>query len=70
MANRVVRKKKKDEEMEKGKVGKITNPKFQTQEGAMRKPTGEASKTAHVLTAREIAEYKRKNKSANRKKSK
>lgn len=68
MATKVIKKKKKDEET--GKVGKITNPKFQTQEGAMRKPTGEASKTAHVLTAREIAEYKRKNKGMNRKKSK
>lgn len=53
-----------------GKVGKITNPRFQTQEGPMRKPSGELDKTSHVLTAREIAEYKRKHKAARKKKKK
>lgn len=56
-----VRKKKKDEDR---KVGKITNPKMQTQEGPMTKPSGGYDQTCRPLTAREIAENKRKRKAA------
>lgn len=59
MATVTRKKKKKDEE--RGRVGKITNPRMQTQEGPMTRPSGEKG-TAHPLTAREIAEYKKKKK--------
>lgn len=41
---------------------KITNSKMQTQQGPARRPSSENDTHAHVLTAREIAEYARKRK--------
>ncbi len=41
---------------------KITNPKMQTQEGPMSKPSGRMSKKSHVLSAREIEAYRKKKK--------
>lgn len=47
-----------------GKVGKITNPKMQTQERPASRPaSGGLDQNSRPLTAREIAEYKRKQKS-------
>ena len=45
-------------------VGKITNPKMQTQERGMGRPSKECDTSAHILTAHEIAEYRRKRKAA------
>ena len=49
------------------KVGKITNPKMQTSAGPMRRPHKENDSSSYVLTSREIAEYRRKNKAAKKK---
>lgn len=53
---RTTKKKKKDEGI------KITNPKMQTQAGPMTKPVGAMSKTAKLLTPKEVEEYKKKKK--------
>lgn len=58
MATRTI-KKKKDEEK---KTGKATSARFQTQEGPMTKPSGDYDSSCRPLTAREIAESKRKRK--------
>ena len=50
MAGRKPVKKKKD----------TTSKRFYTQEGAMSRPSGEDDTEAHVLTAREIAEKRKK----------
>ncbi len=54
---------------EKEKVGKITNPKMQTQDRPMGKPNG-TDPTAHILTAREIAEFRRKREAMEKKQGK
>lgn len=48
-------------------MAKKTSSRFTTQEGAMSKPSSGYASSAHVLTTREIAKYKRKQKSAKKK---
>lgn len=73
MATMVRKKKKPDEEKKEGKKKVVEkkqkkekiSPRFYTQEGAMSTPS--STKGEGVLTAREIAEYKRKAKAKKKK---
>ena len=57
MAGRTSTKKKKPDEKEKK-----SNPRLTGEIGTMVKPSGGYDEKAHALTAREIAEYRRKRK--------
>ena len=61
MVGRTNTKKKKPDEKEK-KTENKSNPRLTGEIGTMVKPSGGYDEKAHALTAREIAEYRRKRK--------